>query len=187
LGKVCPWWIGYFLISPLRKLMQHPEKILGPYLKPGMVAVDIGSGMGYFSLPMAVLVGDSGKVICVDLQEKMLSSLKKRARKARLLQRIETRQAEVNTLNLSDIADCADFAIAFNVVHEIPDQERFLREIYDLVKANGTLFLSEPKGHITAQQFAETRSAAQALGFKMISAPYIRREHTCVLVKSPIY
>ena len=110
MGKVCPWWLGYFLINPLRKLMQHPEKMLGPYLKPGMIAVDIGSGMGYLSLPMALLVGDSGKVICVDLQEKMLSSLRKRAHKAGLSARIETRRAGVDTLNLSDMAGCADFA-----------------------------------------------------------------------------
>jgi len=187
MGKVCPWWLGYFLISPLRKLIQHPGKILAPYLRNGMVAGDVGSGMGYFSLPMATLVGDKGKVICVDLQEKMLSSLRKRAQKAGLSARVETRRAEMNSLNLADMAGSADFVLAFAVVHEIPDQERFLREIYQVVKEGGTLFLSEPKGHVTEQQFAETQSIAQTLGFEAAATPYIRGEHTAIFVKSQLH
>lgn len=34
--QVCPVWIGYFLLSPLRKLFQNPNKILSPYVKDGM-------------------------------------------------------------------------------------------------------------------------------------------------------
>ena len=33
-GRVCPVWIGYLLLSPLRKLRQHPERILKRYLNP---------------------------------------------------------------------------------------------------------------------------------------------------------
>ena len=185
MGKVCPWWLGYFLANPLRKLIQHPGRILHPYLISGMVTVDVGSGMGYFSLPMATLVGDRGKVICVDLQEKMLSSLRKRARRAGLSDRIETRHARADTLNLADMASSADFVLAFNIAHEVPDQERLLREIYGAAKENGILLLSEPKGHVSEMQFEETRSAAQAMGFQAIAAPYIRGERTAVFVKPP--
>jgi FkbM family methyltransferase len=165
--------------------MQHPERILLPYLKPGMVVLDVGCGMGYFSLPMARLVGDAGRVICVDLQEKMLSSLRKRARKTGLSARIETRRALAGTLNLADMPGSADFILAFNVAHEVPDQGNLLREIHDLVKANGILLLSEPKGHVTTQQFTETQSVAQAAGFRILPAPYIRGERTAVFAKSP--
>jgi len=79
MGKICPWWAGYLLANPLRKLIQNPDKILSRYLRTGMVAVDIGSGMGYFSVPMAALVGDRGRVICVDVQNRMISSLKSEA------------------------------------------------------------------------------------------------------------
>ena len=43
---ICPWWLGYFLVSPLRKLMQNPGSILTPYVKRGMQVMDVGSGMG---------------------------------------------------------------------------------------------------------------------------------------------
>ena len=69
---VCPWWLGYFLASPLRKLMQNPDTILSGHISEGMTALDVGSAMGFFSIPMARLVGASGKVICVDLGGKSI-------------------------------------------------------------------------------------------------------------------
>jgi len=72
--KVCPVWVGYFLASPIRKLYQNPFDILRPYLKEGMKVIDIGSAMGFFSIPAAKMAGSSGKVICIDLQKKCLKN-----------------------------------------------------------------------------------------------------------------
>ena len=49
--RVCPWWLGYFLASPIRKLVHDPRSILEAYVKSGMTALDIGCAMGFFSLP----------------------------------------------------------------------------------------------------------------------------------------
>lgn len=65
--SVCPWWVGYLLTSPIRKWFQDPQQILRPFVTEGMIALDIGPGMGFFTLPMARLVGRRGKVIAVDL------------------------------------------------------------------------------------------------------------------------
>ncbi len=73
----CPWWFLFTFDNPLRKFYQDPEKILAPYINQGDIAVDLGCGMGYFSIPLASLVGDTGKVISVDLQSEMLSGLKR--------------------------------------------------------------------------------------------------------------
>lgn len=86
--QICPWWMGYALLIPLRKLGQDPFKILNPYVKTGMMIMDYGSAMGYFSLPMAKMVGDKGKVYCVDIQKKMLEKLQQRARKAMCQSRV---------------------------------------------------------------------------------------------------
>ncbi len=48
-------------------------------LKPGMIVADIGCGNGYHSLLIAPKIGDKGKVLCVDIQQKMLDLLKQRA------------------------------------------------------------------------------------------------------------
>ena len=71
---VCPWWLCYSFDNPLRRLIHNPQRILSPYIKQGMTVLDAGCGMGYFSIGMAKMVGDSGKVIAVDLQQKMLDS-----------------------------------------------------------------------------------------------------------------
>jgi ubiquinone/menaquinone biosynthesis C-methylase UbiE len=81
---VCPWWAGYLLANPLRRLLQKPEKIVSPYLRNGMTVLEIGPGMGFFTLPMARIVGASGRIICVDIQEKMIAGLMRRARRAGL-------------------------------------------------------------------------------------------------------
>ena len=44
---VCPWWAAWFTINnPLRRLAHNPQRILSPYLKPGMTVLDVGCGMG---------------------------------------------------------------------------------------------------------------------------------------------
>src|SRR3989339_2244046 len=97
---VCPWWLGYFLLIPFRRLSQDPEKILTPFVREGMTVLEVGPGMGYFTLTLARLVGTSGNVVCVDVQEKMLSALLKRAKKAGLEQRISAVMADEDSLRI---------------------------------------------------------------------------------------
>ena len=58
-GHTCPWWGGFFIDNPLRRLLHKPERILAPYVRRGMKVIDFGCGMGLFSIAMAVstLVG----------------------------------------------------------------------------------------------------------------------------------
>ena len=60
---VCPWWAGYILASPLRRLIQDPRSLLAPYVHPGMTVLEPGPGMGFFTLELARLVGPAGRVI----------------------------------------------------------------------------------------------------------------------------
>jgi 2-polyprenyl-3-methyl-5-hydroxy-6-metoxy-1,4-benzoquinol methylase len=69
---VCPVWVGHFLASPLRKLLNNPKSMLGKHVIKDMIVLDIGCAMGFFSLPLAEMVGAKGKVICIDLQEKRM-------------------------------------------------------------------------------------------------------------------
>src|ERR1700751_1710102 len=96
---VCPWWVGYFLLSPVRRWSQNPDQMLAPYVTPGMLVLGPGPGMGFFTLPLARRVG-SGHVIAVDVQARMLKALRRRAEKAGLEQRIETRLAAPESLGI---------------------------------------------------------------------------------------
>ena len=68
-NHVCPWWVGYLLLLPLRRLRQSPRKWLGRFVTEGMVVLEPGPGMGFFTLDLARMVGASGRVVAVDVQK----------------------------------------------------------------------------------------------------------------------
>ncbi len=184
--KVCPVWVGYLLASPVRKLYQNPKKILGPYVREGMKILDIGCAMGFFSLPLAEMTGRNGRVICVDIQEKMIRSLEKRAQKAGLSDRIETRLCENNSLGLDDFKEEIDFALASAVVHEVSDASGFFSEIQKTIKPTGIFLVVEPKGHVSKKDFETTVSIAEQNGFEVIDSPQIGRSRIVLLGKKTL-
>ena len=124
---LCPWWLGYALASPLRRLVESPERLLAPHVRSGMTVVEPGCGMGYFSLPLARMVGPNGRVMCVDLQPKMIGGLERRARRAGLLDRIHAFACTAEDLSLGQWRESADFAVALHMIHEVPDPLDFSR------------------------------------------------------------
>ena len=179
--SVCPVWVGYLLASPVRKLFQNPEKMLAPYVEDGMKVLDVGCAMGFFSLPLARMIGSNGKVICVDVQEKMIKSLEKRAQKAGLANRIETRVCRHNSLDLDDFKGKINFAFASAVVHEVPDAHTFFSQIYVTIKSSGTFFVVEPKGHVSEKDFKKTIAIAEQNGFHIMDSPQTARSHAILL------
>ena len=145
-----------------------------------MTAIDIGCGMGYFSIGMAKVVGENGKIISVDIQQNMLDTQTKRAEKAGVANRITT--ILCNDKNIG-INDKVDFALTFWMIHETPNELEFLKQIHSILKSPGKLLLAEPKIHVTCTEFKKTLSVAQELGFKLIESPKIAFSHTAVLEK----
>jgi ubiquinone/menaquinone biosynthesis C-methylase UbiE len=167
-NRVCPWWLGYLLVSPLRRFLYNPEEILRPYIKEGINVLDVGCGMGFFSLPIARMIGETGRVVCVDLQERMIKGLIKRAKKAGLTDRIDARTCGKNSLDVNDIAGKIDFALAFALVHEVRDKERLFSEIYDSLNNDGKFLIVEPKGHVSDKDFEKTVFIAESAGLEAL-------------------
>ncbi len=182
--RVCPWWIGYLLASPLRRLRQDPHAILSPFVREGMLVLEPGPGMGFFTLELARLVGAGGRVIAVDLQERMLDSLRRRARRAGLLDRIDIRKVDESTLAAGDLAGRVDFVLAFAMVHEVPDPAACLAEVAAALRPGGRVLLAEPRGHVSATAFDETLRAAAARGLRATDRPRIAGSHAALLLKS---
>lgn len=180
---ICPWWLGYFLINPLRRLIQNPEKLLQPFIKQDMTVLDVGPGMGYFTIPMAGLVGPKGKVVAVDLQQKMLDSLMRRARKAGVADRIDARLCTENSLNLEPYEGKVDFALAFAMVHEVDDKAALLGQINRTLRSGGRLLISEPKLHVSEAAFEKTAIVARQAGFEVADRPRITWSRSAILTK----
>jgi len=177
---VCPWWVGYFLINPLRKLRENPRKILSPYVEHGMTVMDIGCGMGFFTLEMARLVGPEGLVIGVDLQERMLNTLKKRAVRLGIQDRIRTHRCDSASLGEHPPID---FVLACYVAHEVPDRGSFFSQIRAFLKPGGKLLLAEPKLHVSKNEFEEIVGDAVASGLVQVSESAVRIGRNAVFQK----
>lgn len=178
---VCPWWMGYLLANPLRRLQHDPVGLLAPYVREGMIVLEPGPGMGFFTLELARLVGAAGRVVAVDIQQRMLAALRRRAGKAGLSGRIEARLAPPNSLAIDDLADSVDFVLAFAVVHEMPDAGAFFGEAARALKPGGALLLAEPTGHVGAAAFDAELQAAAAAGFTVAERPAIQRSTAALL------
>lgn len=164
--EVCPWWLGYLLAAPWRKLWHDPRTILRPFLAEGMTVLEPGPGMGFFTLDVARLVGPTGRVVAVDIQPRMLEALRRRARKAGLLERIDARLARGDGMGIDDLEGRVDFVLAFAVVHELPNAGRFFAEAHRALKPGGRLLLSEPRLHVSEKAFGATLKSAQDAGFE---------------------
>ncbi len=136
-GHVCPVEKAGGLDSGIRKLLQRPKKILGNYVGDGMVVLDLGCGPGFFSVEMAKMVGASGKVIAVDLQEGMLRKLENKIQGTEIEKRIKLHRCDTDKIG---ITEKVDLVLAFYMFHEVPDQKKFLEEIKIYVETKWGIF-----------------------------------------------
>ena len=163
--RVCPWWGIHSFDNPLRQLVQNPERILGDLVRPGDRCLDVGCGYGYFTVALARLVGPTGSVVAVDIQPEMLKGVRRRAEAQHLTSRIQPCQADASGLRLEGVFD---FALAFWMVHEVPDQKAVLAEICGSLKEGGRFLMVEPKLHVGPEDFRRTIEIAESVGFTSV-------------------
>jgi ubiquinone/menaquinone biosynthesis C-methylase UbiE len=163
--------------------MQNPDELIAPYITPGMIVLEPGPGMGFFTLPLARRVG-SGRVVAVDIQPRMIQSLRRRAEKAGLEQRIETRLAKADSLGIDDLKGTVDFVLAIAVVHEMPSAEVFFNEAAVALRPRGRLLLAEPSGHVKPPKFAQELDFARHAGLLEKDRPSLKRLLAACLEKA---
>jgi ubiquinone/menaquinone biosynthesis C-methylase UbiE len=172
------------MASPLRRLLESPEKLLGPWVEPGMTILDVGCATGFFSLPLARMTGEKGRVLCVDVEPRMVKGLVRRATKAGLIDRIEPIVCDEDDLGLSEHEGTADLAVAIHALHELPDIERGLRQIAASLKPGGRLLVIEPTGHVSRETWDFELEAARHVGFTVARRLDLRRRYGAVLESS---
>jgi ubiquinone/menaquinone biosynthesis C-methylase UbiE len=179
-NHVCPVENAGSLDSRFRRWLQNPLRILSPYIKKGMTVLDFGCGPGYFTIDMARMVGKSGKVIAVDLQEGMLQKLRYKIRETEIEKRIELHLAEKDKIG---VTEKIDFALAFYVVHEIPKQDEFFKELESILKPNRRVLVVEPPFHVSKSDFAETIAKAGGAGLEPVEGSKVFFSKTVILKK----
>jgi len=178
---VCPVERAGSLDSKIRRWVQSPRKILGPYIKEGMTAIDLGCGPGFFTLDLAQMVGKSGRVIACDLQEGMLQKLKAKISGTELEQRVTLHKCEADKIG---VAEKVDFVLAFYMVHEVPDQSGLFKEIASVLNPEGQFLIVEPPLHVSKAAFEETVNKARAAGLTPVGSPKVLFSKAVILRKA---
>lgn len=171
MAHTCPWWFAYTFDNPLRGLVHRPSALLEGLVASGDTVVDVGCGLGFFTIGMAELVGPAGRVIAIDLQQEMLDRTRKRAERRGLADRIEFRKCTADRL---DVGHTVDFVLAFWMLHEVADQRAFLSEVHAALKPTGHLLVAEPKGHVSPAFFDREAARVREAGFQLIDGPHVR-------------
>ena len=120
-----------------RVLWQNAEQILSEIgLQPGATLADIGCGDGFFSLPAAKMVGDTGLIYALDASPEAISSLKEKVAAAGL-KNIRTFIADAERTVVCD--RCADVVLMANVLHDFEHPLLVLANAIKILKPGGIL------------------------------------------------
>lgn len=175
---VCPWWLIFLFDNPLRQLFQPPARMLGSLVAPGYTCLDMGCGMGYFTVPLAQLVGPNGRVVAVDVQPRMLQGAARRAQRHGVTDRISLCRPQDPEWTAPEKYD---FILAFWMLHEVPDRGSLLGSLRTVLKRGGRLLLVEPRLHVRKRHWEQSLALAEGAGLAARTGPPVAFSRTVIL------
>jgi ubiquinone/menaquinone biosynthesis C-methylase UbiE len=163
-----PSFIGKFLDSKQRKIMQPSEKIISRSgIGRGMTVLEIGCGSGAFTTDVARAIGEKGILSALDIEIKMLKQVEIKLNRIenKDIKNVELVQASAYALPFSK--ESFDVVYMVAVFQEIPDKEKALKEIKRVLKNNGLLSISEFIVDPDYPLKSTTTKMVQKVGFKL--------------------
>jgi ubiquinone/menaquinone biosynthesis C-methylase UbiE len=124
----------------LRKIFQDPGKTVSEFLSAGDVAADLGCGPGFYTLPMARLVGPEEKVFAVDFDERAIETVKRRAGEHGLEGVIDPRVSSAADIGFIPEGS-VDFVLAEGLLCCMVDHAGAVEQIKRVLKKDGRVFL----------------------------------------------
>jgi ubiquinone/menaquinone biosynthesis C-methylase UbiE len=183
-----PFAIGILLIcgaaaqqrdpKQYRQVLENPDRLAALQvnrvvealaLRPGMRVGDLGAGTGVFTLPMAKVVGNEGRVYAIDVDSGLLAIVAEKAR-ANGLANVQTVVAGATDPR---VPEPVDLLFICDTMHHLPDQRSYVQQFAKLLRPGGRVAVIDfaaghwPQGH---DQFVLTPAQVdgwmQAAGFR---------------------
>jgi ubiquinone/menaquinone biosynthesis C-methylase UbiE len=180
-----------FLMSEERKRFHDPQTVLASIgATCGMVMADLGSGPGFFTVPMAQLAGEGGLVYAVDGNQDMLNALKENLANAGVNPKVvKIIQSDVCNTKIPDAS--VDLILFANLLHEVADRKAFFQELIRISKPDTSIVDLDWKKIQTAQgppmkerlSEAEARSVFTESGFSVIKQIDVGPYHYVIIGK----
>jgi SAM-dependent methyltransferase len=166
------WW---------RALWPDPAEVLRSLgIGPGMTAVDLCCGDGYFTAPMSRVVGEGGRVIGIDMLPAMLEAAKAHVAREGL-DNVTWIEADARHLP-SVLARPVDMVVIANTFHGVPDKTGLAGAVAAILDSGGrfavvnwhaahsneeTPVLGKPRGPAPGMRLSPeaTRAAVEPAGF----------------------
>jgi ubiquinone/menaquinone biosynthesis C-methylase UbiE len=166
------------LESPFRYRFQSPKKILAPYIRSGMIVLDLGCGPGFFTTAIAELLNNSGKVIAADVQTGMLERLRQKIHGTNFEHIIHIHRNDESHLELKTKID---FVLAFYSFHEVTNLDQLISEIKSALQPDAKVLIAEQKFHVSKRSFDDIIMKMTNHGFETIEKPKIFFSRTAVM------
>jgi ubiquinone/menaquinone biosynthesis C-methylase UbiE len=162
--SACPYGQRFWVEAPHPVITRDRlRSVLRP--EPGERILEIGPGVGYYTLDMAEWVGAEGTIEIFDLQQKFLDHVGERATERDLTNIVPT-QGDATALPFED--DSMDAVVLTAVLGEIPDPVAALRQVQRVLKPSGRLIVGELFGdpHFTTQSALKRQAGETGLAWE---------------------
>ncbi len=114
-------------------------------IKPGSIVADFGCGSGFFSVPLALTVGEEGKVYAIDILPQALEAVISRA-KISGIGNIITKRANLENKEGSQMSEASvDWVVIKDMLHQNNQKEAIIEEACRILKPDGRMLIIEWK------------------------------------------
>jgi ubiquinone/menaquinone biosynthesis C-methylase UbiE len=169
-GRPCPAGFSWILYNPYTRFVAGSALLIKrAAVKPAIDVLDAGCGPGRLTIPLARAVGPEGTVTALDVQQKMLEKVNKKARTAGL-PNVRTVRGSLGRQAVREFENVFDRAFLVTVLGEIPDKQSALTEIYRALKPGGVLSITEMLPDPHYQNRNRVRRLAEGAGFRFDAA-----------------